>query len=367
MRALTERCTLRLLGDSDLGLSPVGFGAWGLGGGGWNYSLGSQDDRESIAAIHCALDVGINWIDTAPVYGLGRSEEVVARALKAWPHPVAIFTKCSVRWRSDGSLYNSLRSESLAEEVEASLRRLRVDAIDLCQVHWPEPDSEIEQGWETLARLRESGKIRWIGVSNFSVAQMRRAMKIAPVTSLQPHYSMLRRKAEADVLPFAQANGIGVINYAPMGSGLLTGHLDARTVAALPANDCRRTMCQFQGHRLTRNLRLVELLREIGSAHGVSAGVVAVAWTLRHPAITGSIAGLRNVREVEEIAPALHFRLGEDECEAIEKFVTSIRWYLDSLYARVEHLTPVPGMLDNGWGGAYGDPAGHGRFEKLPS
>jgi len=346
MHALTERCTLRVLGDSDLALSPVGFGAWALGGGGWHYSLGAQDDRASIAAIHCALDLDINWIDTAPAYGLGHSEDVVGRALKSWPYKVSVLTKCSVRWRQDGSLYNSLKSESVTEEVEGSLRRLGVEAIDLCQVHWPEPDSEIEEGWETLARLREEGKIRWIGVSNFSVSQMRRAIKIAPITSLQPHYSVLRRAVEAEVLPFAQANNIGVINYAPMGSGLLTGRFNAETVAALPPDDCRRDMCQFHEPRLGRNLRLVDLLREIGDAHGVSPGVVAVAWTLQHPAVTGSIVGLRSVREVEEIAPALHFRLGKDEYKEIESFVTSIRWYLDSLHARVKDLALVPGMFD---------------------
>jgi aryl-alcohol dehydrogenase-like predicted oxidoreductase len=355
MQALAERCTLRLLGDSDLALSPVGFGAWALGGDGWRYSLGAQDDRESIAAIHCALDLGINWIDTAGVYGLGRSEKVVARALRSSPHKAQLFTKISVRWREDGSLYNCLRSESLTEEVEGSLRRLGVEAIDLVQVHWPEPDADIEEGWETLARLREQGKIRWIGVSNFSVAQMRRAMRIAPITSLQPNYSMLRRKAEADVLPFARANGIGVINYAPMGSGLLTGNLDARRIAALPLDDCRRTMAQFHEPRLSRNLRLVELLREIGRGHSVSAGAVAVAWTLHHPAITGSIVGFRSVREVEEIAAALHFRLSEDEYREVNGFLTSIRWYLDTLYARFTDAAPVSGQrLRTGAALAYG-------------
>ena len=355
MQALTERCRLRVLGDSDLGLSPVGFGAWALGGDGWHYSLGPQDDKESIAAIHCALDLGINWIDTAGVYGLGRSEGVVGRALRTSPHKAQVFTKISVRWREDGSLYNSLRAESMVEEVEGSLQRLGLEAIDLCQVHWPEPAADIEEGWETLARLRDQGKIRWIGVSNFSVDQMRRAMRIAPITSVQPNYSMLRRKAEADVLPFAQANGIGVINYAPMGSGLLTGNFDTRRIAALPLDDCRRTMAQFHEPRLSRNLRLVELLREIGRAHGVSAGVAAVAWTLHHPAITGSIVGFRSVREVEEIAPALHFRLRENEYREIEGFLTSIRWYMDSLYARFADAVPVAGdRLSRGVALEYG-------------
>jgi aryl-alcohol dehydrogenase-like predicted oxidoreductase len=255
--------------------------------------------------------------------GLGHSEEVLAKALKSSSRKPHIFTKGSVRWRNDGSLYNSLRTASLKKEVDDSLRRLSVEAIDLYQVHWPDPEDEIEEGWATLVRLREQGKIRRIGVSNFSVAQMERAQKIAPITCLQPHYSMLRRDIEEKILPFARFNGIGVINYSPMGSGLLTGKITAESIATLPVDDWRHTNAQFRRPQLTRNLRFVELLREIGSGYGVSPGVVAVAWTLFHPAITGSIVGLRSVREVEEIAPALEFRLGIDEYERINELLTS--------------------------------------------
>jgi aryl-alcohol dehydrogenase-like predicted oxidoreductase len=327
--------SLRTLGNSDLELSPIGLGAWGLGGSGWQYSLGSQDDNDSIAAIHRALDLGINWIDTAPVYGLGHSEEVIARAVKSSSRKPYIFTKCSIRWRADRTLYNSLKAGSVTEEVEASLRRLGVEAIDLCQVHHPEPQDEIEEGWETLARLREQGKIRWIGVSNFTVQQMKRVQKIAPITSLQPPYSPLNQGVAAEILPFAKANGIGVINYAPMGEGLLTGKIDAKVVAAMPEDDCRHQNRQFHEPRLSRNLRLVELLREIGNAHGVGPGVVAVAWSLHHPAITGAIVGLRNVREVNDAAPALHFRLSEDEYQRLPKHVSTIRRHLNLLYAWV--------------------------------
>jgi aryl-alcohol dehydrogenase-like predicted oxidoreductase len=203
-----------------------------------------------------------------------------------------------------------------------------VETIDLCQLHWPEPENEIEEGWEALTRLRKQGKIRWIGVSNFSVKQMKRIQKIAPITSLQPPYSLLSRKIEAEILPFAQTNGIGVINYSPMGSGLLTGNMTAETVVALPADDWRHKINQFHEPRLSRNLRLVQLLREIGNGHGVSPAVVAVAWTLHHPAITAAIAGWRSVKEVEELAPALHFRLSQEEYERIGRFIKSIRWYL---------------------------------------
>jgi aryl-alcohol dehydrogenase-like predicted oxidoreductase len=317
--------SLRTLGNSDLHLTPIGFGAWAVGGGDWQFSWGPQDDSDSIAAIHRALDLGINWIDTAAIYGLGHSEEIVGRAVKSSSHKPYIFTKCSMRWHADRSIYNSLKAASLAEEVEASLRRLGVDTIDLYQIHWPNPENEIEEGWTALARLREQGKLRWIGVSNFSVDQMKRAQKIAPITSLQPPYSMLRRAVEAEILPFAQANGIGVINYSPMVSGLLTGKMSAERVAAMPADDWRRKAIEFNEPRLSRNLRLVELQREIGNAHGVSPGVVAVAWTLHHPAITAAIVGGRNAKQVEETAAALSFRFSQDEYERIGKFLASIQ------------------------------------------
>ncbi|MGA2570594.1 MAG: aldo/keto reductase [Terracidiphilus sp.] len=315
---------LRTLGNSDLHLTPIGFGAWAIGGGDWQFSWGPQDDSDSVAAIHRALSLGINWIDTAAIYGLGHSEEVVGRAVKSSAHKPYIFTKCSMRWHADRSIYNSLKAASLAEEVEASLRRLQVDTIDLYQIHWPNPDPEIEEGWEALARLRQQGKLRWIGVSNFSVDQMKRALAIAPITSLQPPYSMLRRGVEAEILPFAQANGIGVINYSPMLSGLLAGKMTAERATSLAPDDWRRRNVEFSEPKLSRNLRLVELLREIGSGHGVTPGVVAVAWTLRHPAITAAIVGGRSPKQVEETAAALNFRLSDDEYKKIGSFLESM-------------------------------------------
>jgi aryl-alcohol dehydrogenase-like predicted oxidoreductase len=315
---------LRTLGNSDLHLTPIGFGAWAIGGGNWEFAWGPQDDQESIAAIHRALDEGINWIDTAAIYGLGHSEEVVGQALKSLsgPRPL-VFTKCSMRWHPDRTIYRSLKPGSLAAELEGSLRRLGVETIDLYQIHWPNPEEEIEEGWETLSKFKEQGKVRWIGVSNFSVAQMQRAQAIAPITSLQPPYSMLRRAIEDEVLPYAQDNGIGVINYSPMVSGLLTGSMTAERVAAFPADDWRRRAVEFNEPRLSRNLRLVELLREIGSGHGVSPGVVAVAWTLKHPAITAAIVGGRSGSQVAGLAPALNFRLNEDEYSRINTFLSS--------------------------------------------
>ena len=316
--------SLRILGNSDLKLTPIGFGAWAIGGGNWEFAWGPQDDAESIAAIHRALDLGINWIDTAAIYGLGHSEEIVGRALRSHsgPKPL-VFTKCSMRWHPDRSIYRSLKAASLAEELEGSLRRLGVETIDLYQIHWPDPEEELEEGWETLAGFRKQGKIRCIGVSNFSVEQMQRVQQIAPITSLQPPYSMLRRAIEEEILPFAEDNGIGVINYSPMASGLLTGAMTAERVAALPKDDWRRRGIEFTEPRLGRNLRLVELLREIGNGHGVGPGVVAVAWTLHHPAITAAIVGGRSGQQVEGLAPALDFRLSQEEYARINAFLAS--------------------------------------------
>jgi aryl-alcohol dehydrogenase-like predicted oxidoreductase len=229
----------RQLGNSDLHLSAIGFGAWAIGGGEWAFAWGPQDDNDSVAAIHKALDLGVNWIDTAAVYGLGHSEEVVAKAVKSASSKPYIFTKCARVWNEKREIGKSLKQ--IRREAEDSLRRLQVEAIDLYQVHWPEPDEEIEEGWAVMADLQREGKVRWIGVSNFSVSQMERAAKIAPITSNQPPYSMLNRAAEAEILPFCKKNNIGVINYAPMHSGMLTGAMSKERVAAFPQDDFRRT------------------------------------------------------------------------------------------------------------------------------
>jgi aryl-alcohol dehydrogenase-like predicted oxidoreductase len=317
MTTTTSAPQLRTLGNSDLHLTPIGFGAWAIGGGNWEFAWGPQDDDDSVNAIRRALDLGVNWIDTAAIYGLGHSEEVVAKALKGAGHKPYVLTKCSMRWHEDRSIYRSLNAKSLEEELHASLRRLNRDTIDLYQIHWPNPESDIEEGWKALAKFKQQGKIRYIGVSNFNVEQMKRAQKIAPITSLQPPYSMLRRAIEQEILPFAKENNIGVINYSPMLSGMLTGKMTRERIAAMPQDDWRRRTPEFNEPRLSRNLRLVELLREIGKQHNVEPGVVAVAWTLHHPAITAAIVGGRSAEQVEGISPALHFRLSEDEYHRI--------------------------------------------------
>lgn len=313
--------TTRPLGNSDLHITAVGYGAWAIGGNGWAFGWGAQDDQNSIAAIQTALDLGVNWIDTAAVYGLGHSEEIVAQALKGRSQKPYIFTKCSLIWDQAGAVGNSLKADSLRREVEDSLRRLQLDTIDLYQIHWPNPDVDIEEGWSTLAELKAEGKVRYIGVSNFSVAQMERALKIAPITSLQPPYSLVKPAIEAEILPFCQAHNIGVIVYSPMQSGLLAGAMTVERVAGLPDDDWCKRSGEFQEPRLSRNLALVEVLQQIGREHGRSPGEVAIAWTLRHPAVTAAIVGGRSGDQVKGIIGAAEFRLSDTELSQISEFL----------------------------------------------
>jgi aryl-alcohol dehydrogenase-like predicted oxidoreductase len=311
----------RRLGNSDLQISVLGIGAWAIGGGGWVGSMGPQNEADSIPAIHAALDSGMNWIDTAALYGLGHSEEVVAEAVKDRDPRPYVFTKCERVWDSNGNVGSSLKADSLRRECEASLRRLKIDVIDLYQIHWPEPDGDIEEGWTEMARLKEEGKVRCIGVSNFSVSQMKRAQAIAPITSLQPPYSLVTRQIEKDILPYAKSNNIGVIVYSPMSAGLLTGSMTRERVAKFAEEDWRRRLPNFQEPLLSRNLQLVEELRKIGQRHGRSPGEVAIAWTLHNPAVTGAIVGFRSPKQVEGIIGAAEFRLTSGDLEAVEQFL----------------------------------------------
>ena len=311
----------RPLGNSDLHITPIGFGAWAIGGGDWQFGWGDQDDRESIAAIHRALELGINWIDTAAVYGLGRSEEVVARALAEWSgkRPY-VFTKCGMVWDGDHKIDYSLRPDSVRRECENSLSRLKVDAIDLYQVHWPSDNlAETEEGWRELAKLQREGKIRWIGASNVNLDELQALQHIAPVTSLQPPYSLIRRVAEIEMLPYCLAQNIGVICYSPMASGLLTGAMTRDRIASLPMNDWRTRNPDFQEPKLSRNLAIAQRLRGVGQNHGVSAGEVAIAWVLRHPAVTGAIVGARNPKQVEGIVGAADLTLAPFEVEKLQE------------------------------------------------
>ncbi|MEW6637707.1 MAG: aldo/keto reductase [Actinomycetota bacterium] len=310
----------RRFGRTGMEITPIGFGSWAIGGGGWAAAWGPQDDEEAIGAIRRALELGMNWIDTAAVYGLGHSEELVARALKGVPEADRpyVFTKCSLVWDENREVHNVLKKDSVKRECEDSLRRLQVDSIDLYQIHWPNPDPDIEEGWEALAELKEEGKVRHIGVSNFDVGQMERIKEIAPVETLQPPYNMLNRGIEKEILPYCQQNDIGVIVYSPMRSGLLTGKMTRERVQNLPSDDWRRNSEDFNEPKLSENLKLVEKLEEIGGRHGRSPGEVAIAWTLRHPAVTAAIVGGRRPEQVDGIIGAAEFRLSEEEIREIE-------------------------------------------------
>jgi aryl-alcohol dehydrogenase-like predicted oxidoreductase len=308
------------LGDSDLFITPVGFGSWAIGGAGWQFGWGRQSDDDSVAAIHRALELGVNWIDTAAAYGLGHSEEVVSRALATWSgkRPL-VFTKCGLRWDAKGQVSRVLNSASIRKECEDSLRRLNVEAIDLYQIHWPVDDAhELEEGWRTLAELKREGKVRSIGVSNFSVSQLKQAQAITSVASLQPPYSLVHPEVENEILPYCKGQGIGVIVYSPMASGLLSGAMTRERLATLPNDDWRKQHPDFMEPRLTSHLKLVERLREVGRRHNCSPGAVAIAWALRNPAVTGAIVGARKPKQVDDVVMAASLRLTESDVGEIE-------------------------------------------------
>jgi aryl-alcohol dehydrogenase-like predicted oxidoreductase len=304
------------LGATGMEISRVGYGAWAIGGAGWWHAWGDQDDEQSIEAIRRAVELGVNWVDTAPIYGLGHSEEVVGRALQGLDDRPYVFTKASL-YEKDGAVAHSLKRDSIRREVEASLSRLQLDAIDVYQVHWPDPDEDVEEGWATFAELKSEGLVRHIGVSNFDVAQLRRAQAIAPVETLQPPYSLLERAIEDEILPFAQQEGIGVVCYSPMASGLLSGAMTAERIAALPDNDWRKHDPRFNEPELARNLALVDRLQTVADRHGTTPGAIAVAWTLRNPAVHGSIVGFRRADQIEPLLAAGTIELTDDDLATI--------------------------------------------------
>lgn len=308
----------RQLGPTDLHLTRIGLGTWPMGGGAWKFSWGPQDDEQSVRTIHRALDLGINWIDTAPVYGLGHSEEIVGRAIRGLRDRPLIATKCERRWDENRQIYPCLKRESIRTEAEASLRRLGVDVIDLYQVHWPAPEEDLEEGWEAVSELIREGKVRYAGVSNFNLAQLQRIQPIHPVASLQPPYSMLVRGIEAEILPYCAEHGIGVIPYSPMQKGLLTGKVTVEWVAGLPADDHRRNDPQFQPPRLAANIQLAEGLRQLAERQGKTAAQAAIAWVLRRPEVTAAIVGARRTSQIEETVPGAEWQLSGDDLAAID-------------------------------------------------
>lgn len=306
------------LGQTGLEITRVGFGAWAIGGGDWEFGWGPQDDEQSITAIQHALEQGINWIDTAAAYGFGHSERIVGRALEGVAERPHVFTKCSLLEGPDRTVLHSLKRDSVLGEAEASLRRLGVDAIDLYQIHWPIPAGEIEEGWAALAELKEQGLVRHIGVSNFDADQLRVIQQIAPVETLQPQYSLIEREIEQEILPFARQEGIGVIAYSPMGSGMLSGGMTRQRAEGLPENDWRKRDPRFSEPELSANLELVERLKVVAERHQTTPGAIAVAWTLRNPAVEGAIVGFRRPDQVDPILPAASLELTDEDVAQIE-------------------------------------------------
>jgi aryl-alcohol dehydrogenase-like predicted oxidoreductase len=306
------------LGTTGLEITRVGFGAWAIGGGGWEFGWGPQADDESVAALEHALEQGVNWIDTAAAYGFGHSERIVGRALQGVAERPYVFTKGSLLEGPGRRVIHNLRRDSLVGEAEASLERLGIDAIDLYQLHWPVPGADIDEGWSALAELKERGLVRHIGVSNFGVEQLRRIQQIAPVETLQPPYSLVDRGVESEILPFAERERIGVIVYSPMGSGLLTGRMSRYRIASMPDDDWRKRDERFQEPQLTGHLELVERLKDVAERHDTTPGAVAVAWTLRNPAVDGAIVGFRRPLQVAPILAAAGLELTPEDVAEIE-------------------------------------------------
>jgi aryl-alcohol dehydrogenase-like predicted oxidoreductase len=307
------------LGETDLDITRVGFGAWAIGGGGWEFGWGPQEDEQSLAAIEHALELGVNWIDTAAAYGFGHSEEIVGRALRGRDERPYVFTKCSLLEGPGRRVVHSLKRDSVIREAHASLERLGIDAIDVYQIHWPEPPEDIEEGWSALAELKREGLVRHIGVSNFDVGQLRGIEQIAPVETLQPEYSLIERTAEGELLPFCEREGIGVIVYSPMGSGMLTGKMTRERVEQLAEDDWRKHDARFNEPELSSNLRVVDALAAVAARHQTTPGAIAVAWTLHKPAVDGAIVGFRTPEQVEPILAAANIELSDDEVGEIEQ------------------------------------------------
>ncbi len=312
------------LGNSELFITPLGMGTWAIGGGDNPYGWGKQSDEDSIAAIQKAIDLGINWIDTAKGYGHGHSEEVVGKAVKGRRDKVIIATKCGILWKEDGSdIYGHLKADSIKAEIESSLKRLQTDVIDLYQIHWPLPDEDIEEGWGAIADLVKEGKVRYGGVSNFSVEQMKRIAPIMEITSLQPPYNMVKPEIEAEILPYCAQNNIGVIVYSPMQSGLLSGKFTAERAAAFPSDDWRKGDPNFNEPLLSLNLDLVESLKKIAERKAISVANLAIAWTLRRSEVTGAIVGARRPAQIEETIKAAEVKLSQAEIKEIDDLLAA--------------------------------------------
>lgn len=310
----------RNLGNTELELTTVGLGTWAMGGP-WQFGWGPQDDDEAIAAIIKALDMGINWIDTAPAYGLGHSEELIGQALRRTSAKPFIATKCGILWNERKEKVTCLKKRSIRKECHDSLRRLGIDVIDLYQMHWPDPDEDVEEAWEEMVRLKEQGKVRYLGVSNFAVEHLDRVRRIHEPVSLQPPYSMLHREAEDELLGYCAANNIGVVAYSPMQRGLLTGKFSRERLAELAVDDHRRRNPDFLEPQFSATMELVEELKEIAGRNGRTCAQLAISWVLRRSEVAAAIVGARRPAQIEETVPAGDWKLSEEDIKEIEKLL----------------------------------------------
>jgi len=308
------------LGNSRLEITKVGLGTWAIGGP-WQFGWGRQDDNDSMDAIVESLDAGVNWLDTAPIYGCGHSETIIGKVLKKIGQKPIIATKCGLIWNDKKEKISCLKAKSILAECDASLKRLGVETIDLYQMHWNQPDEDIEEGFEAMAKCVKAGKVRYLGVSNFTVEQMERVTKIHPLTSLQPPYSMFRRDIENDILPFCEKNNIGVIVYSPLQKGLLSGKFTPAKVAALPADDVRHNDTNFKSPLLEKNLKVIDRLAEIAKRNRITVAQLAIGWTLRDSAVTAAIVGARRKGQISETAPAADVELSSDDINEIEEIL----------------------------------------------
>ena len=327
----------RTLGKNGPQLSVIGLGTWAIGGGDWKFGWGDQDDAASVRAIIRAVELGINWIDTAAIYGEGRSEVMVARAMQAIPNTdrPLIATKCGRVPLGNGEIGKCLKRSSIIAECEASLKRLSVECIDLYQLHWPEPDEDIEEGWQALVDLKNQGKVQYIGVSNHNLSQLKRLDAIHPVTSLQPPYSMIARAIEPEILPYCQKNGIGVVAYSPMGKGLLTGSFTRDRITSLTAKDHRSRDPRFQPPELDINLAFVETLQSIAESVGFSVAELAITWTLSRPEVTAAIVGARSPEQIEETVTAGSKSLDDVSLKRIAAAISNRELQINPNYDRL--------------------------------
>ncbi len=308
------------LGNSELDITKVGLGTWAIGGP-WEYGWGQQDDNDSVAAILEALDVGVNWLDTAPVYGCGHSEEIIGKVLKQISQKPIIATKCSLGWNERREKVSCLKAKSIIAECDASLKRLGIEVIDLYQMHWPEPDEDLEEGYGAMAKCVKAGKVRYLGLSNCNVEQLKRVMDIHPLTSLQPPYSMFRGNVEKELLGFCAEHNIGVVVYSPLQKGLLTGKFTLEKIAALPADDVRNMDPNFKAPLVEKNFKIIDQLKTVAKRNGITIAQLAISWTLRRPEVTAAIVGARKAGQIGQTAPAGDITLSDDDITEIEKIL----------------------------------------------